>query len=204
MLNVGYLENLESSISYISAKVNGPSLDNLLVPRSQLFDFERQSSSAKDILVCGISLHNFVDSQYNVLLDLVENGCRLRLLVIDPDVTYLDAIDHGMPNHHGKATIKQNIKSGLSRIGQLRHSVPDSSISLVQVKTYAGIPFFSCIKISNRGSTKSDTIWISHYSYGGATGDRRGFLVDSAAPTLFQYYSSSIEKLWAVADLIMP
>jgi hypothetical protein len=199
IINLGYLENLQTATSEIQAKVVHPGLDHLFAPRDRRFELADFAPEATEILILGVSLESFVMHQTTLFTQLASRNCRLHFIVVDPAATFLDAVDMDMPNHVGQAVLKANIQNGLSRLSQLYKSLTPSQRRLVAVRQYAGVPFYSAVKILTR-SQDHDTIWVSFYSYGTAVAERRGIRFTAAtSPANFTFYRTSLDRLWAAA-----
>lgn len=194
IVNIGYLDKQNDDLEQIKSTVVSPGLDALVAPRAGRFEFADHVEGAKDVLVCGISLEGFVMHQSNLLSQMIAKGCRVRLITLDPDVAFLDAIDLGTAAHIGAAVIQKNIESGIRRIELLHQNLPENRRHLLELRTYSGVPFLSAVLIR---SNNAGVIWASYYAYGGAIGERRGILFASvSSPQNYAFYSQILQNLW--------
>ncbi|MCO5203461.1 MAG: hypothetical protein M9928_00370 [Anaerolineae bacterium] len=198
IVNIGYLDKQNDDLEQIKSKVVSPGLDALVAPRAGRFEFADHVDGAKDVLVCGISLEGFVMHQSNLLSQMIAKGCRVRLITLDPDVTFLDSIDLGTATHVGAAVIQSNIESGIRRIELLHQSLPENRRHLLELRHYSGLPFLSAVLIR---TNDAGAIWVSYYAYGGAIGDRRGILIDSKTSAAnYPFYVQTLENLWTASQ----
>ena len=202
IVNIGYLENLGDSVRRIEKKVVTPNLDEIVAPRAGRFEFADFIEDAEDVLVCGISLTGFILSQIARIRQLASRGCRVRFVVIEPDVPFLGHIDLNAPTQAGEKVVRSEIRGGLARLARVYDSLSEPARNSIEVRTYGGIPFYSGIKISAQSRT-GNVIWVSFYSYGQASGERRCLLLNPvASPRTFAFYSESLEILWNGSDPI--
>ena len=202
LVKLFYLEEVQKSVREIKHKTTTPNIDTILIPRNKQFELADYIDQAKEILICGVSLENLVMSQGNMLANMAKTGCKLHFVTINPHVNFLDSIDLGMPNYVGHQVINANIRSGLTRLGQLHHSLPVSLQEQIDIRTYAGIPFYSAVRVLNNDAKKS-VIWVSFYTYGGDIGERRGILCRmNDSPQNFEFYNQSLDKLWLASTAV--
>jgi hypothetical protein len=200
VVNIGYLESLRDFSEEMRARVIQPSLDSLLAPRRGRFDLADFKGEVKDVLICGVSLEGIAMSQANLIAELLGKGCRFRFVLISPEASFLDRIDLRMSNYVGEEVIRANIRAGIARLAQLYRSLEDKQRERMKVRSYAGIPFFSAVRLIT-DIEASDVIWISYFTYGGATGERRGVLIHSdTSPETFSFYDRSLAQLWRASD----
>jgi hypothetical protein len=200
IINIDYLEHLRDAAEEVRGKVVRPGLDALFRPRSGRFDLGEAVQDAREVLVCGVSLESMVMSQASLFAQLARQRCRIRFVTADPEARLLDGIDANMANYVGGEVVRGNVRAGLARLASLYQGLSDAQRTRMEVRTYVGIPYYSAVRILRRGET-GDTIWTSFYTYGGATGERRGILIDSrSSPQTFAFYRDSLDRLWASSE----
>ena len=196
IINLGYLDNILTSISAIQKKIYRPELDSLVGPRKDRFEIADFSDDVREMVVLAIAPENFIMGQFNLLLQMAERKAKICFVTLDPQATFLNEIDKGMPNHVGEHVLKANIASSQRRLAQLYSTISTKQRHRLEVRKYSGIPFYSGVRIKSRSGT-NDVIWISYYSYGGAISERKGILIfANTSPNLFSYYSQATKRLW--------
>jgi hypothetical protein len=113
------------------------------------------AQAATDMLLIGQNL-NAVFRQPNFFREKLREGCRIRLLMANPnDDTLLTIMSRGVVEHH---YTKDDFKPALKTIRDLRNSLPEERQSQIELKTVDYVPTLSFQVLD--GTLKSGVILV--------------------------------------------
>jgi hypothetical protein len=72
-------------------------IDQLILPNEEAANipllFKRKLSTAKEIRMCGWSLYRVIDETRAEIRELTHHGCKIRILILDPEAEVVEALD---------------------------------------------------------------------------------------------------------------
>src|SRR5271157_5948153 len=198
---------LASSLLTIRRSVR-PTLDDLFNTRAQLPTFEEQLADAQSIDICGMSLLAVATQHRGFLLEKVARGCKIRLLLLNPDneslmnmiapfVTALTPEQYPTAVQQHTKAVEQHTKAIVTSLSFLT----SEPILYNSVRLY-DYPLAHAMLISNR-NMPNGALRLEMYMHTRLPADAPGFyILRKDEPGWFNLFAAEFEAHWASATPI--
>lgn len=163
----------------------------LLRGRSELVSFRERGQSASEIVVVGVSLVTAVSPYLDFFERKMEDGCRLRFLLLDPDSLAAQVWNATSKVPNVEADIKQTLKS-LRLLIQMEQACDGKcEVRLSKVFLPFGLAAFD-------PGEDTGVMNVEMYTYKRTLGERSHFILTRAVNSKwFDFYRNQYEHLWA-------
>jgi hypothetical protein len=194
LVNIGDLEDIKTRLSEPSS-----SPDDSFTLRDGKFALLNYEDQTKEILMVGVALQSLIEGHIDVINHLLKRRCKVRIVLTDPKLNFLDNIDYKLGTFPGAGVLKNNLEAIILRLKTLHENLDAASKSCIELRLYQGVSFFSGVYIITKD--RKNIIWVSPYAYGKSRSNRRGFLLTpDNSHGVYSYYKEVIDDLWKASD----
>lgn len=194
LVNIGYLEDIKTRLSQPKS-----SADESFTLRDGIFALKNHEDQVKEILMVGVALQSLIEGHIDVITHLLKRRCKVRIVLTDPNVNFLDNIDHKLGTFPGHGVLKNNLEAIILRLKTLYENLDGASKSCIELRLYKGVSFFSGVYITTKD--RKNIVWVSPYAYGKSRSNRRGFLLTpDNSHGVYSYYKEVFDDLWKASD----
>lgn len=150
------------------------------------------ATKSSDLLITGVARNTLVNSHYTQIESLLANGCRIRVVLVDPASEAIMAAANRYYVEVPPDTVRERVGQTLRFLAQLKRSTGgDISVKLTSHPLAMGL-----IAVNTASSTRSDAsaLLIEYYSYQ-ARGEAK-FVLQPSDSHWFEYFLQEAESLW--------
>jgi hypothetical protein len=154
-------------------------------------DLDASLSSARELLITGVTRNGFVNSHFSQLEELLSAGRKIRFLLTHPDS---DAITVAADRYYAERSTnsasertRQTLRL-LNRLGKSAHGAISVRLSSHPLTT-------GVIAVDTTATTPASAIFAECYAYQ-ARGGGPKFTLQPADGHWFTYYAAEAERLW--------
>jgi hypothetical protein len=155
-------------------------------------ELELSMDKARELLVTGVTRNTLITSKYHKFEDWLRNGCRIRMLLMEPSS---DAIDVAAERYYADRTpdsIRERVRHTLRLLAELKRSTGgDLSVCLTSHPLAMGM-----ISVDGSPDIRSETsaLFVEYYTYQ-ASGEPK-FVLQPADSRWFENLYQEAEALW--------
>lgn len=152
--------------------------------------------TAKDLFITGITRNALLNYNYSDFERWLTAGCRLRLLLIDPDSAAADGAVERYYAERSKQYIVTRIEHSLRLLGQLAASAPGA----VEVRLTSYLLTSGIVAVDTPAQYRADSsgIFVEYFTFQAASEPKFVLLPGEAG---FDQFLGEAEKVWAGADV---
>lgn len=188
------LENISFEIKEIIRKKTP--LDEFFLSRAQLPPLEKQIEDAESIDICGMSLLAISTRHRKMLLSKVEKGCKIRLLLLNPNN---ESLMQMVSPFIGSLTIAAHTRAIFTSLDCLTSDSDFFNSERVEIRLY-NYPLAHGMLIINR-DTRRGKLRVETYMSGNMPADAPGLYIHkNEEPAWFEFYCKEFEEIWANAS----
>lgn len=166
--------------------------------RRKRFPVGKNLFDAKNVNVLGNTLINFLDVHRELIIEKVQSGVSIRLLLINPsskasdifrEVWEYSTFDSDIQRSF---TLIESIQKALSKVGKLKGNF--------EVRLVPWIPSCTMIIVDPESNNGKATIGINNLNYSTSVNNRPYLVLEKHIHTHWlNYYNQEFDKLWNVA-----
>jgi hypothetical protein len=156
-------------------------------------DRQEYIKGAKELWLIGLVLNKTINDNDSLLRKKLEQGDRIKVLIVNPDSPYVALISKRKFNSDSPADIQNYQKLILSKLCRLKKISPQN----IEIRTTNYPPFFG-VTAMDLGSIEG-VIYIEHYSYKMAD-DLPRMVFQQSDTKWFQHYREQIMNIWKDSD----
>ncbi|GAA0959136.1 hypothetical protein GCM10009554_72370 [Kribbella koreensis] len=150
--------------------------------------------AASDLFITGITRNTLLNSNYLEFEKLLQRGCHLRVLLIDPESPAADGAAERFYSERSKQSVVTRVEHSLRLLSQLAAETPGSvEVRLTSYLLTSGIVAVD-VPTENRGDLSG--LFVEYYTFQ-ADGEPKFLLIPGDAG--FDQFLGEAEKLWAAA-----
>lgn len=171
---------------------DGPGLDSLVVRRQDLGRLEDRFRGASSISISGGSLARLANEYKHIFEGLVKSGCRVRLLVVDPDHSAAQQLHTSVVYEVGDFNeYKRQIRGTITGLQDIEQSPPGR----LEVRLSAFVPPYSLVAVERHDGTA--TLQVELYPFQLPARNRPTLVIHKERdPTLHHLFTEQFERMW--------
>jgi hypothetical protein len=160
---------------------------------------EEYMKGAKELWLVGLTLNKTISNYYSILLENLNQGDHVRVLIVNPDSPYGALIAKRKFSHDTLDQIQTYQRFTLSKLCSLKHGkeLKAEFRKNLEIRTTNYPPFFGSIAADL--DSIEGIIYVEQYSYQ-MEDDRPKFVFRQNDTKWFQFYSQQIMKMWNDSD----
>ena len=198
---MAFSEVLERVVSLTSIEDNIAEIQSSIKHRSEILTtssftpFREFVEHSNDVFIIGTTKVGFFSRETNFLIDLLRNGCHLRVILLDPNENNLyEVISRNMTVSSHR--LLSDINNTIEAIRDLRMNLSSQENSRLQVRLSKGALNIGLLMVDS--GHKSGRLQVNFYPYKTSPPNRIGMeIVKEDNPTWFRYFAEKYELLWS-------
>ena len=188
---------------------------NILLKKTGLIRYYRQSNdylaeidteivqSQQEIWFVGVDFNISATQRRDLLLNRLENGVKIRYLILNPRTTHLGDLAKDFDQSEG--SLRTELEKGLSNLLDLRRRWQEKSLAAahpgeLEIRMFDTFPHFR-LYVFDPGRTRGRTYFIPYANTVTST-VLPGYLLENVDTGVFRAYFDAARKLWATSTTL--
>lgn len=158
-------------------------------------ELELGMDKARDLLITGVTRNTLVNSNYNKFEAWLRNGCRIRMLLIDPSSDAIDVASERYYAERSPDSARERVRHTLRLLAELKRATDgDLSVRLTSYPLAMGV---ICVDGGLDRRSSASALFAEYYTYQ-ALGEPKFVLQPGESPWFSNLYQEA-EALWGIA-----
>jgi Domain of unknown function (DUF5919) len=158
-------------------------------------ELELGMSQARELLITGVTRNTLINSNYNKFEDWLRNGCRIRMLLIDPSSDAIAVASERYYAERSPDSTRERVHHTLRLLAELRRATNgDLSVRLTCYPLAIGV---ICVDGSPDTRSEASALFAEYYTYQ-APGEPK-FVLQPGDSRWFDNLYQEAEALWTIA-----
>lgn len=159
-------------------------------------DYLAAIADAETLLITGVARNELVLSNFQILQSALRRGCRLRIVLLDPDCSAVKIAANRYYAERSTSYLQSRIRQTTGLLSALKERT-DGHVELRYTRHPLAI---GCVGVNTVSNSGARTLYLEYYTHQAANEPK--FVLNSGDDPGFQTFLDEAEVLWETAEVV--